>query len=99
MMAPPAHRARIVRTPDMRLKVKKGIFSINVTSAALPRSSLRNGYQSRMSRTIGRLTAIGLLIRARIKKERDRKYQPLLASPRCIEGGEETTSEPFRGGD
>jgi hypothetical protein len=54
----------------MRVNARKGSFSMNAVQDVLSDLVLLKGYQSKISRTRGRLTAIGLLIRARAKKPR-----------------------------
>jgi len=70
-VAPPAVWAFRVRKDETRLNVRKGIFSMQTVRNDFKDRSLFNGYQSSISSTKGRLTAMGLLIRARMKKKRD----------------------------
>jgi hypothetical protein len=72
-MDPPAFWARMVRMDETRLNRIKGIFSVNATRKVFTDLILPKGYQSRINNTTGRLTAMGLLIRARIKKHRAKK--------------------------
>jgi hypothetical protein len=65
--------ARMVSTDETRLNTIKGIFSANAARNVFTDRILPKGYQSRINNTTGRLTAMGLLIRARIKKHRAKK--------------------------
>src|SRR5512143_2603426 len=58
----------MVITDEARLNARKGIFSIPASHKVLRDRILLMGYQSKISRTAGRVTAIGLLRRARMKK-------------------------------
>jgi len=73
-MAPSAFCAIIVTTDAAMLKAKNGSFSTNTDLKVVKEVNLLKGYQSKISTTIGRLTAMGLLIRARMKKQRERRY-------------------------
>ena len=73
VMAPPAFCASNVSAEEIRTSAKNGTFSADTDRNVLRDLILSKGYQSRISRTKGRLTAIGLLIRARVKKRRERK--------------------------
>jgi hypothetical protein len=55
------------------LRAINGSFSITVFRNVFSDRILSKGYQSRRSKTTGRLTAIGLLSRARVKKARERR--------------------------
>jgi hypothetical protein len=63
----PALCARTVRTDEMRLNAIKGTFSMLVVKNVSRERILLKGYQSTISRTQGRETAIGLLSNARAK--------------------------------
>jgi hypothetical protein len=66
--------ARTVMTDDARLIAKNGSFSISIDRNAFRDGILFKGYQSKISRTTGRVTAMGLLNKARIKKARVSRY-------------------------
>jgi hypothetical protein len=70
LMAPDAFWARIVTIDEAMLNAKNGTFSIRTVLKILEDVILSKGYQSNIKRIKGRLTAIGLLMRARIKKQR-----------------------------
>jgi hypothetical protein len=73
---PPACWARTVRTEEAILRAINGSFPIKEALKVVKEVILPRGYQSRISRTTGRLTAIGLLRRARIKKPRAESRGP-----------------------
>jgi hypothetical protein len=73
-MAPAAFWANTVRTDEVMLRAINGILSKNAFLNVLKEVIFPKGYQSKMSRTTGRLTAIGLLMIARVKKARVKKY-------------------------
>ena len=72
--APPALCAKTVRTDEIRLTAIKGIFSIHAAQNVFRDWILSNGYQSKISRTKGRVTAMGLLSNARTKNTKAMKY-------------------------
>ena len=73
-VAPPDFCARIVNIDEIMLRTINGSFPINAVLNVLKDVSLLKGYQSKISNTSGRLTAMGLLKRARMKKARVKKY-------------------------
>ena len=68
--------ARMVMTDKAMLKAKKGSFSITALFNELNDVVLPSGYQSSIRRTSGRVTAMGLLSRARMKKQRAESRGP-----------------------
>jgi hypothetical protein len=66
--------AKTVTIDEARLKAKKGSFSISIDRNAFRDRILFKGYQSKISRTTGRVTAMGLLNKARTKKARVSRY-------------------------
>ncbi len=65
--------ASIVSSDETKLNAIKGIFSMIAAKKALKDRILPKGYQSSMIRTAGRLTAIGLLNKARMKNTNDKR--------------------------
>jgi len=72
--APPAFWARIVSTDEIRLNPINGSLSASAERNVSIDWIRLNGYQSKINRTAGRLTAIGLLNKARIKKPKEKRY-------------------------
>jgi hypothetical protein len=64
--------ARRVRIDETRANAIKGTFSPTAFNRVLTDLILSKGYQSRISNTRGRLTAIGLLMSASAKYRRER---------------------------
>jgi hypothetical protein len=71
-MLPVDLRARTARKAAIRLRAKKGSFFIKEVLNVLREVILLKGYQSKSRSTAGRLTAMGLLRRARMKKKMER---------------------------
>jgi hypothetical protein len=76
------------------LRAINGSFPITARRKVFNERIFSKGYQSRRSNTAGRLTAIGLLRRARIKKQSVTRYHiPLSLWRRAT-----ISSPPFEGG-
>jgi hypothetical protein len=71
--APPAFCARIVRIDEPILSAINGALLITAFRNVFRDRIFSKGYQSKISKTSGRLTAIGLLNRARVKKRREKR--------------------------
>ena len=65
-----------VNMEEPMLRLINGSFSITTLSKVFRDRIFPKGYQSRRSKTTGRLTAMGLLIRARMKKQRAESIGP-----------------------
>ena len=65
--------ASIVNIDEIMLRTINGSFSIHAVLNVVKDVILLKGYQSKISNTSGRLTAMGLLKRARMKKARERR--------------------------
>ena len=70
--ASPALWARTVSIDETILRLINGSFPIREVLNVLKEVILLRGYQSKISNTTGRLTAIGLLNRARVKKQSEK---------------------------
>ncbi len=75
VIASPAFCASKVSAEETRLNATKGTFSTDRDRNALREPIRCKGYQSRISRTKGRLTAIGLLNSARTKKQSAKRME------------------------
>jgi hypothetical protein len=73
VIAPPSFCARKVSTDDITLNKIKGTFSANAARKLISDVIRLKGFQSMIRRTTGRLTAMGLLNRARMKNPRERR--------------------------
>src|SRR3989304_5150552 len=71
--APSERWASMASMADAPLRMKNGSFSIRARN--IRPFSLSNGKRSIMMRTRGRVTAMGLLMRARTKAAIERRYQ------------------------
>jgi len=63
----------IVSIDEPMLRAMNGSFPITELRNVFREWILSRGYQSKIRSTTGRLTAIGLLIRARVKKQRAKR--------------------------
>ena len=66
--------ARMVSSDEIKLNEINGSFSIHAGQNDFMDWILLDGYQSKISNTAGRETAIGLLNRARAKKKKENRY-------------------------
>ena len=69
----------IVNMDDPMHRAINGSFPIKAVINVLRERILSKGYQSRSSKIPGRLTAIGLLMRARMKKAQRKKVVSVVA--------------------
>src|SRR5512143_3222897 len=72
--APPARCAMTVRTDEARLRTRNGVFSTIAERKVQGETTRLRGNQSRMRSTNGRVTAIGLLRSARMKRPSVQRY-------------------------